>query len=76
MAEGALGLTLLYFRFCLYETEEGQLENVLVALWLRVSDYASSTRARLERLLQETGRISEGLLNAVFGCARSAFPDC
>jgi hypothetical protein len=67
IAEVALGLTLLYFRFCLYETEEGQLENVLVAFWLRISDYASSTRTRLERLLQETGRISQGLLDSVFG---------
>jgi hypothetical protein len=65
--EIVFALTLFYLRYCLYETEEGKLENALVDLWIRVSSMADSTRTRCERLLRETARISRGILNRLFG---------
>src|SRR5580700_932363 len=67
VAEFCLGLGLLYLRYCLYESEEGRLQNALVELWLRILDRASSTRKRFERLLGETAKISLRFLDVVFG---------
>ncbi len=67
LGEFALGMSLLYLRFFLYETEEGRLQNYLAELWLRVSDQAASARQRLARLLDETARISILFLDRLFG---------
>jgi hypothetical protein len=56
-AELIFGIALLYFRFCLYETEEGHLQNSLIDLWIRISDKSDSARKRFERLLEESARV-------------------
>ena len=66
-AEYAVGMTLLYLGFFLYESEEGRLENALVELWLRVSDHADTAWKRFARLLDETERISLRVLDYLFG---------
>jgi hypothetical protein len=67
VAEFCLGLALLSLPYCLYESEEGRLQDALVEVWLRILDRASSTRKRFERLLAETAKISLRLLDLVFG---------
>jgi hypothetical protein len=61
------GLALLYMRFCLYETEEGALQDAIALLWLQVVEVSESTKSRLNKLLRETARISAILLDLVFG---------
>lgn len=65
--EISLGALLLYLRFCLYEDEEGKLQDALVDLWDRIDDRAKSTRRRAVALLDETARISRTLLDRMFG---------
>ena len=66
-AEIILGIALLYFRFCLYETEEGHLQNALIDLWIRIAEKSASARKRFERLLEESARLSERIFVALFG---------
>jgi hypothetical protein len=66
-AEITFGVALLYFRFCLYETEEGHLQNSLIDLWIRISDKSDSARKLFERLLKESARLSERFFDALFG---------
>jgi hypothetical protein len=66
-AEIIFGIALLYFRFCLYETEEGHLQNFLVDLWIRISDKSDSAGKRFERLLEESARVSGRFFDALFG---------
>src|SRR6202030_697964 len=66
-AEIIFGIGLLYFRFCLYETEEGHLQNSLIGLWIRISDKSDSARKRFERLLEQSARLSERFFDALLG---------
>jgi len=66
-AEIIFGIALLYFRFCLYETEEGHLQNSLIGLWIRISDKSDSARKRFERLLEQSARLSERFFDALLG---------
>jgi hypothetical protein len=65
--EMAVALALLYFRFCLYETEEGRLQNALAdalaEVWIRISDRSE----RLERLLAESAQLSRRFFDALLG---------
>jgi hypothetical protein len=65
--EVAVAIALLYFRFCLYETEEGHLQNALAEAWIRISDISDSARKRFERLLAESGRLSQSFFNSLLG---------
>jgi hypothetical protein len=61
--EVAVALALLYFRFCLYETEEGHLQNALAGAWIRISDRSE----RFERLLAESAQLSRRFFDALLG---------
>jgi hypothetical protein len=63
--EVTLGVALLYFRFCLYETEEGHLQNALAEAWIRISD--RSTRKRFGRLLANSAQLSQRLFTQLLG---------
>jgi hypothetical protein len=65
--EVGLALALLYFRFCLYESEEGRLQSALADVWIRTADRSESTRARLRRLLTESARLSLHFLDLLLG---------
>jgi len=73
VAEITFGIALLYFRFFLYESEEGYLENALVNLWISIADRADNTRERLTKLLEESARISQRLFGRVFGAKLLSF---
>jgi hypothetical protein len=66
-AEVVVGIALVYFRFCLYESEEGRLQNALVELWLRICDRADTAKQRFLQLLTETAQISVKLFDRLFG---------
>jgi hypothetical protein len=61
--EVAIALGLLYFRFCLYETEEGHLQNALAEIWIRISDRSD----RFQRFLVESAQLSQRFFDALLG---------
>jgi hypothetical protein len=65
--EVGIALALLYFRFCLYESEEGRLQSALADVWIRTADRSESTRARLRRLLTESARLSLHFFDLLLG---------
>lgn len=65
--EVILGIALLYFRFCLYETEEGHLQNALAELWIRISERSESARMRFVQLLAESAQFSQRFFNFLLG---------
>jgi hypothetical protein len=68
-AEAAFGLSLLYLRFCLYETEEGALRNYLVELWVRIYEISANRVQQIEKLLGESAKFTLIVFERVFGQA-------
>ena len=66
-AEVVVALSLLYFRFCLYESEEGHLQSALADMWVRSADHSESTRAKFGRLLVESARVSVAFVDSLLG---------
>jgi hypothetical protein len=66
-AEVVLATGLLYFRFCLYESEEGRLQSALAEVWIRTADRSESTRERFARLLAESARLSARFFDLLLG---------
>ena len=64
---GLTGLLLIYAGRFLTETEEGQLQNRLEELWIRVDDLQSSAMSRQAALLQQVSSLVADGLAKLFG---------
>jgi hypothetical protein len=64
---GLLGLLLLYAGLFLTETEEGQLQNRLEDLWVRVDDLHSKALSRQAAFLQQASGLVADVFARVFG---------
>jgi hypothetical protein len=72
-AELLLGLALLYFRYCLYESEEGRLQNAAAEFWIRLSEQAHTAKKQFAHLLKETTRLSLTVFDRLFGVRLISF---
>ena len=67
LAVGLLGLVLLYVALFLTETAEGNIQNRLEALWVRVDDLSKVALSRQAAFLQQVSKLLGALFDKLFG---------